>query len=122
MINVNLQDKPEWLYEKHPQAKVPAIEFGADNKIVYESLIIADYLDEVYSNKRRLTAEDPYQKAQDRLFVESISQFNSSSYKIYYSKDDLNNIWIDVYKSLKNLEKKFALRRKQKFLFGMNII
>jgi len=115
-VNVNLKDKPEWLFEKNPQAKVPII--GADNKILYESLIVADYLDEVYTYKGRLTADDPYQKAQDRLFVESLSSYTSAFAKIFFSKDDPNNIWIEVYEALKNLEKKFAVRRKEKFLSG----
>jgi len=102
-VNVDLKNKPEWLFDKSPQAKVPIIEFDADNKILTESLIIADYLDEVYSYKGRLAPEDPYQKAQDRLFVESLSQFPSAYAKIFFSKEDLDSIWIGVYEALKEI-------------------
>ncbi len=73
---MNPIDKPEWLNEKHPLAKVPAIEFGADNKLLSESLVIADYLDDLYSDRRPLRAKDPYERAQDRLFVEAFVEYS----------------------------------------------
>jgi glutathione S-transferase len=61
--------KPEWLAAKNPLTKVPILEFD-DGKIIYESLITADYLDETYSGSRSLNNPDPFKKAQDRMFVE----------------------------------------------------
>ena len=57
---------------KNPLTKVPILEL--DGKLVYESLITADYLDEVYPGARVLNSTDPYKKAQDRMFMELFSQ------------------------------------------------
>jgi glutathione S-transferase len=40
---------------------------------IFESLIIADYLDEKYP-QRPLHAKDPMQKAKDRIMVEQFSK------------------------------------------------
>jgi len=69
VVNVNLVTKPEWLAAKNPLTKVPILEFD-DGKIIYESLITADYLDETYSGSRSLNNPDPFKKAHDRMFVE----------------------------------------------------
>jgi len=117
-INVNLKNKPEFLYEKHPQAKVPAIEFGADNKLLVESLVIADYLDDLYPNKRPLRPKDPYQRAQDRLFVDVFAEFSSSFAKVFFSKEELPDIWKSLSEALKKIESQLSKRRTQKFLSG----
>jgi len=114
-----LRDKPEWLYEKHPQAKVPAIEFGPDNKTLFESLIIADYLDESHPDRRPLASKDPYQKAQDRLFVDNFGSFSSAFAKVYHSSDELSDIWNAVKEALQKIEAILAKRRTQKFLSGI---
>ena len=70
IVNCNLQQKPEWLLERNPGGKVPTIE--TPKGPLYESLIVADYLDETYSN-RPLNSSDPFQKALDRIWVENLS-------------------------------------------------
>nr|XP_033328382.1 pyrimidodiazepine synthase-like [Megalopta genalis] len=47
VVYVNLMSKPEWLLEKSPYGKVPRVEMNG-GETLYESLIIADYLDKVY--------------------------------------------------------------------------
>ena len=47
-----------------------------DDKLVYESLITADYLDELYPGARLLNSSDPFKKAQDRIFMELFQQVN----------------------------------------------
>lgn len=47
---------------------MPCLEL--DGKIIFESLITADYLDEVYPNPCLLNSPDPYRKAQDRILIE----------------------------------------------------
>lgn len=79
-MNVNLTEKPEWLYEKSPLGKVPALELESGD-CIYESLIIADYLDEKYP-QRPLYPKDPLKKAKDKLLVE---QFNKVCTNCIYS-------------------------------------
>ena len=47
---------------------MPCLEI--DGKVLYESLITADFLDEVYRDTRVLYSKDPFQKSQDRIMVE----------------------------------------------------
>jgi glutathione S-transferase len=72
VVNIKLSDKPEWFLERNPLGKVPAIETESGD-CLYESLIIADYLDEKYP-ERPLQPKDPMQKAKDRVLVEHFSK------------------------------------------------
>ncbi|XP_071959692.1 glutathione S-transferase omega-1-like isoform X1 [Antedon mediterranea] len=78
VINCNLKKKPEWLLERNPNGQVPALEH--DEKVLYESLIVADYLDDAYPG-RKLKSSDSYQRAQDDLIV---NQFGSKIVPAYY--------------------------------------
>ncbi|XP_063227249.1 pyrimidodiazepine synthase-like [Bacillus rossius redtenbacheri] len=70
VVNVNLTQKPEWLYSKSPQGKVPVLELDGD--CLHESAIIADYLDDKYQHWP-LHPRDPWKKAKDKLLLD---QFN----------------------------------------------
>lgn len=72
MVYINLASKPEWLYDKSPLGKVPALELESGD-VLYESLIICDYLDEKYS-QNRLHSSDPLQKAKDKLLIDQFSK------------------------------------------------
>lgn len=72
VININLSSKPDWLFEKSPFGKIPALELE-NGEVLYESIIIADYLDEKYT-QNTLHTRDPLQKAKDRLLIEQFSK------------------------------------------------
>lgn len=61
--------------------KVPALELE-DGTVLYESTIIADYLDEKFS-QNHLHPKDPLQKAKDRILVE---QFTKVKYYLVVNK------------------------------------
>jgi len=86
VVNIKLSDKPEWLFEKNPLGKVPAIETESGD-CLYESLIIADYLDEKYP-ERPLQPKDPMQKAKDRILVEHFSKITPNIYKLMHGTDN----------------------------------
>jgi glutathione S-transferase len=67
-VLINLVNKPDWYFTKNPAGRVPTLE--QDEKIVIESLVTSDYLDEAYPNNP-LHPSDPYLKARQRLVVES---------------------------------------------------
>lgn len=79
IVNVNLTHKPEWLIEKSPLNKVPCIELEG-GETVYESLIIADYLDEAYP-QNKLYPSNPLAKAKDKLLID---RFNTVISTMYY--------------------------------------
>ncbi|XP_071825976.1 glutathione S-transferase omega-1-like [Apostichopus japonicus] len=68
VINVNLWEKPTWFADKNPNQQVPIVEH--DGKIVYESLIVSAYLEELYPDKHPLVPKDPYSRAKDAMLIE----------------------------------------------------
>ena len=74
-MNINLKNKPEWYLDKCPLGKIPAL--FVDGVILYESLIIAEYLDEKYP-QRPLFPRDPLQKAQDRIIIDGCYRVRST--------------------------------------------
>ncbi|CAH1390408.1 unnamed protein product [Nezara viridula] len=80
VVNINLKNKPEWYLEKFPLGKVPALYVDGVN--IYESLIIADYIDEKYP-QRPLYPKDPLRKALDRILIEGFSRVINLLYKLY---------------------------------------
>lgn len=83
---INLNEKPEWLTQKSPLGKVPALEIpavGGDPLI--ESLVIAEYLDEQYP-QNPLLPKDPLAKAREKILIERFNGFISPYYRLMYSK------------------------------------
>jgi glutathione S-transferase len=81
---INLKDKPEWLTQKSPLGKVPALEIPTvKGDPLIESLVIADYLDEQYP-QNPLSAKDPLQKARDKILVERFNSFITPFYRVVY--------------------------------------
>jgi glutathione S-transferase len=70
-VNINLESKPEWFFTKNPSGTVPVLEQG--DKIVTESLLTSDYLDEAYPNNP-LHPKDPYLKIKQRQLIDFIAQ------------------------------------------------
>lgn len=120
IVNVHLKDKPEFLLERNPLGKVPTIEMK-DGSILYESLIVSDYLDETYKN-RPLNSSDPFQKALDRIWVEHFNQVITQYYKILFTAADATAQASHVSQFVSNLalfEKELS-RRNTKFFGGDN--
>jgi glutathione S-transferase len=65
-VEIDLTDRPAWLYEKNPAGKVPVLE--DDGWILPESAVIAEYLNERYPEPALLPA-DPAARAVARLLV-----------------------------------------------------
>jgi len=82
IININLSNKPEWLTKYSPLGKVPALGLptGKGYTFIHESLVIADFLDEKYPEKR-LYPKDPLDKAMDRLLIERFNVVISAFHK-----------------------------------------
>lgn len=69
--NINITNKPEWLFEANPLGKVPCLQLvdkpGAP--FVFESLLIAEYLDELHPEPK-LFPTDPLENLQEKLWIE----------------------------------------------------
>lgn len=65
-VEVDLQDRPAWLYEKNPTGRVPVLE--EDGRPLPESAVIMEFLEERYPEPALLPA-DPADRATVRLLV-----------------------------------------------------
>uniref|UniRef100_A0A8C5KMZ2 Glutathione S-transferase omega n=2 Tax=Jaculus jaculus TaxID=51337 RepID=A0A8C5KMZ2_JACJA len=68
IININLKNKPEWYYTKHPFGQVPVLE-NNQCQLIYESVIACEYLDDAYPG-RKLFPYDPYERARQKMLLE----------------------------------------------------
>jgi glutathione S-transferase len=65
-VEIDLSNRPGWLYEKNPAGRVPVLE--EDTFVLPESVVIMEYLEERYPEPALLPA-DPAQRALERLRV-----------------------------------------------------
>jgi glutathione S-transferase len=65
-VEIDLSDRPAWLYEKNPLGKVPVLE--EDGWVLPESAVIDEYLEERFPDPPLLPA-DPGERALARLLV-----------------------------------------------------
>jgi pyrimidodiazepine synthase len=83
---INLKHKPEWLTQKSPLGKVPALEIpSVKGDPLIESLVIADYLDDQYP-QNKLNSADPLIRARDRILVERFNGFIGPYYRLFFSE------------------------------------
>ncbi|MEE6485873.1 hypothetical protein FKM82_014437 [Ascaphus truei] len=79
-ININLQNKPDWFFDKSPFGLVPVLE-TSKGQLIYDSPIVSEYLDEAFPGKKLIPA-DPYQRAHQRMVVEHFSWLPTLLYKM----------------------------------------
>jgi glutathione S-transferase len=100
-VFINLSEPPEWYLKKNPVGEVPLLEWiDADSKetrAIPESLIVSDYLDNLYP-ENQLQPADPYLKAQQQVLVGRFGSVQSAFYKI--AGGDAENGISDLNKSL----------------------
>ncbi len=82
LININLEDVPEWYLKKNPTGQVPLLEWidqgSKETRSIPESLIVSDYLDELFPEKR-LQPRDPYVKASQRVLIERFGNVSNNN-------------------------------------------
>jgi len=85
-VNCNLKNKPEWLLTKNPRGKVPVLELNG--KIMFESDIIARYVDEAFEGKRRLSTEDPWRRGEEHMLMGDLDKSITGFYGIARATDE----------------------------------
>jgi stringent starvation protein A len=78
-IEIDLADRPAWIYEKNPLGKVPVIE--EDAFVLPESEVINEYLDERYPEPS-LWPADPGERALARLLVFRFDELSKPYYAL----------------------------------------
>ena len=76
-VQIDLSDRPAWLYEKNPLGKVPVLE--EDAFVLPESPVIMEYLEERYPEPALLPA-DPAARALARLWLERFDDLIGDDY------------------------------------------
>jgi glutathione S-transferase len=77
-VEIDLDDKPAWLYEKNPLGRVPVYEEDG-GLVLPESLVIMEYLEERYPEPS-LWPADPAERALGRLWLERFDDLLGRAY------------------------------------------
>jgi glutathione S-transferase len=63
----------DWFKKINPNGQVPALEH--DGKIITESTVICEYLEDVFPDTPRLRPDDPYRRAQMRIWTKWVDEY-----------------------------------------------
>ena len=78
-VEIDLDDRPAWIYEKNPLGRVPVLE--EDAFVLPESAVINEYLEERYPEPA-LWPADPAERAHGRLLVERFDSLSRPYYAV----------------------------------------
>jgi glutathione S-transferase len=84
VVEVDLSDRPAWLYEKNPTGRVPVLE--EDGRPLPESAVIMEFLEERYPEQPLLPA-DPADRAFARLLIFRDHDFTDPYYAFRRGED-----------------------------------
>jgi glutathione S-transferase len=84
-LEIDLNDRPQWIYEKNATGRVPVIEEAA--WILPESSVIMEYLEERYPEPPLLPA-DPAGRALARVWIFRHDDFTKPYYALRRGEDD----------------------------------
>ncbi|XP_048732551.1 glutathione S-transferase omega-1-like [Ostrea edulis] len=84
-VNINLKQKPDWFFAMNPVGLVPVLEF--DDKVVYESNVCNEFLDNVYPTPKLIPA-DFYEASRDKILWETFGKITELFYEIPKSVAD----------------------------------
>ena len=88
-IEIDLDDRPSWLYEKNPLGRVPVLE--EDGFVLPESRVIMEYLEERYPDPPLLPS-DPDERALARLWFERFDAFSQPYYNVFFDGDPVEEL------------------------------
>jgi stringent starvation protein A len=83
-VEVDLDDRPAWIYEKNPLGRVPVLE--EDTFLLAESAVIDEYLDERYPEPS-LWPADPAERALGRMLVFRFDELSKPYYALRRGDD-----------------------------------
>jgi len=78
-VEVDLDDRPAWIYEKNPLGRVPVLE--EDTFVLAESAVIDEYLDDRYPEPP-LWPADPAERALGRMLVFRFDELSRPYYAL----------------------------------------
>jgi glutathione S-transferase len=84
VVEIDLRDRPAWIYEKNVTGRVPVLEEGA--WVLPESAVIMEYLEERYPEPALLPA-DAADRAEARLRIERADELTAPYYALRRGED-----------------------------------
>jgi len=110
-VDIDLANKPDWFLAISPTGKVPLLEVTEDDgsvRILFESAVIAEYLDEIAGLP--LLPTDPLERARERAWVEYGAQTLADIYRLYASSDEAGHLVArsDIEVKLANVEQEIV--------------
>lgn len=87
-VEIDLAERPHWLYEKNPTGRVPVLEIAVDGGSwpLPESAVIGEYLEERFPDPP-LWPADPEQRAAARVLVFRFDDFSKPYYALRRGED-----------------------------------
>ena len=85
VVEIDLSDRPEWIYEKNPKGRVPVVEED-DGPPLPESAVIMEFLEERYPEPPLLPT-DPADRAAVRLLIFRDHDFTDPYYDFRRGED-----------------------------------
>ena len=86
-VEIDLDDRPRWIYEKNPLGRVPILE--EDTFVLAESAVIDEYLEERYPDPP-LWPADPADRALGRMLVFRFDELSKPYYALRRGEDGAN--------------------------------
>src|SRR5258707_8023104 len=84
-VEIDLSDRPAWIYEKNATGRVPVLEEG--RWVLPESAVIMEYLEERFPAPALLAA-DPVERALTRLWIFRHDDFTGPYYALRRGETD----------------------------------
>ncbi|MBV8480442.1 MAG: glutathione S-transferase family protein [Actinobacteria bacterium] len=91
-VDIQLDDRPAWIYEKNSTGRVPVIE--EDAWTLPESAVIMEYLEERYPDPPLLAA-DPAERALARLCIFRHDEFTKPYYALRRGEDGADVLYAE---------------------------
>ena len=83
-VEIDLDDRPAWIYEKNPLGRVPVLE--EDTFVLAESAVIDEYLEDRYPEPP-LWPADPAERALGRMLVFRFDELSKPYYAVRRGED-----------------------------------
>jgi glutathione S-transferase len=108
-VEVDLDDRPAWIYEKNPLGRVPVLE--ENTFLLAESAVIDEYLDDRYPDPP-LWPADPADRALGRMLVFRFDELSRPYYAVRRGEDGARERLDSALETLN------AVLQEQEFLSG----
>jgi len=107
-------EMPEWYKQINPRETIPTLQTG--NTFIYESNLIAQYLDDAFEPKQSLFPGSAYDRHRIRFFMEQVGGFVGAAYS--YLRDPSDEKQTGLKHNIAGLEKLLIEQSEGPFFLG----